>query len=196
MTKIVGFAGRKGSGKDTASNVLVEEAGYVNVKMAGALKGMIRFYLDYIGTDPERAERLIDGDLKETPAPEFGGKTCRHAMQTLGTEWGRNLIYPDIWVDAFKKRAAQFDKVVCSDVRFPNEVETITSLNPINLILRIDRDTEKTEGSSHQSETEIDNLPVAHVIDNNHTLNDLYWSVLIAAGEDGEGHAATGFFKD
>jgi hypothetical protein len=45
------------------------------------------------------------GDEKETPLPEFGGKTPRQMMQTLGTEWGRNLIDAEIWITLWKRQA-------------------------------------------------------------------------------------------
>ena len=170
MTKIIGIAGRKFSGKDTVAK-LFGDLGYENVKMAGALKGMLRFYLGYIGANQEVIERMIEGDLKEEPSAVLGGKTPRWAMQSLGTEWGRDLIYQNIWVDSFVLRAELFDKVVCSDVRFPNEVDVIRNLG--GKVYRIERDTGPNEFSNHPSEAMIDGLDVDGIIDNNGTLDDL-----------------------
>lgn len=180
MTTIIGFTGRKGSGKDTAANVLVEEQGFANVKFAGALKGMLAFYLYYVGVDSLQAERMIDGDLKEVPFEVLGGKTPRHAMQTLGTEWGRDLIHPDIWVDSFFRRAAQFDNVVCSDVRFPNEIDAIHKAG--GKVYRLERPLAENSFSSHESEKLVDTLEVDGIIDNSGTQNDLYWAVLRTLG--------------
>ena len=69
------------------------------------------------------------GDEKETPLDFLGGKTPRQAMQTLGTEWGRNLIYDGIWLHAWERA---FNKcstpVVVDDLRFINEAEMIKRL--------------------------------------------------------------------
>lgn len=80
--------------------------------------------------------------------------TPRKLMQLLGTECGRELIHPNIWVNSlFAKRKEIKSKVVIddyeeyqktypnwiiSDVRFPNEVEAILSKGGI--VIRIDRD--------------------------------------------------------
>jgi hypothetical protein len=42
-------------------------------------------------------EHFFDRQLKETPLPVIG-KSPREIMQTLGTEWGRRLVNPDLWV--------------------------------------------------------------------------------------------------
>ena len=35
---------------------------------------------------------------RETPHPLLCGRTPRQALQTLGTEWGRDCIGDDVWV--------------------------------------------------------------------------------------------------
>ena len=96
---------------------LVAKHGFVRVRFADPLKAMMR----QLGP----GEREIDGDLKEVPSAILGGQTPRYAMQHLGTEWGRNLIHPDLWVMAWKERAKQCERVVADDCRFPNEVQNI-----------------------------------------------------------------------
>jgi hypothetical protein len=72
------------------------------------------------------------GHLKEKPSPLLGGKTPRHAMQTLGTEWGRNLISADLWTNAWlvpvQEHLANGRCVVVDDVRFKNEMQIIHGL--------------------------------------------------------------------
>ena len=50
-------------------------------------------------------------------------------MQTLGTEWGRNMIGPDVWVRLTMHRVddllASGVNVIIDDVRFDNEAEAI-----------------------------------------------------------------------
>jgi len=116
---IVALTGPAGAGKSTAARYLIERHGYVLVKFAGPLKAMLRA----LGLTDEH----IEGSLKEAPCPLLGGKTPRYAMQTLGTEWGRDLISSDLWVNAWRDFATsvldQGGRVVVDDCRFPNEAQ-------------------------------------------------------------------------
>jgi hypothetical protein len=159
---IIGFAGRKGSGKDTAARVF-EEHGYVHLKMAGGLKCMLHAFLAYQGVQDSVVYRMLEGDLKEIPTEFLGGRSPRYAMQSLGTEWGRNLISEDLWIEAFLNAAFEAQTVVCSDVRFPNEVEAIQSVG--GEVIRIDRDTGAVN-DNHASEAMIDELEVDAVLSN------------------------------
>lgn len=54
------------------------------------------------------------------------GKTLRFIMQTLATEWGRDLVDPDLWVKLVDSRIPQgVEYVMFQDVRFPNEEKYI-----------------------------------------------------------------------
>ena len=175
MGKIIGIAGVKGSGKSESVRVL-ESVGYTEVKMAGALKGMTNFYLEYIGLNEQERFDRIEGHLKEVPDDAFLGKTSRQFQQFLGTDFGRKLISDDIWTSAFTKRAAGFELVACSDVRFPNELDLIRSMG--GKVYRVERDTETNEYSLHESEKHIPTLDVDGVIDNNGTLEQLREAIL------------------
>jgi hypothetical protein len=111
--RVIALTGLIGSGKTTAANVLTVEFGYERVRFAGPLKAMLRA----IGLEHD----YVDGDKKETPHPLLCHRTPRHAMQTLGTEWGRNCIGPDFWVQAWLKAIEGKNRVVVDDCRFPNE---------------------------------------------------------------------------
>lgn len=124
---LVGLIGHKGSGKDTAAEVY-GQYGYENLKFADPLKDMLRVIFRASGDSEDVIERRIDGDLKEEPCEALRGKTPRYAMQTLGTEWGRDMIGQDVWTNLLTMKARQFDMVVVTDVRFPNEVETVHEL--------------------------------------------------------------------
>lgn len=133
MIKMIALTGYAGSGKTTAAKYLVEAHGFTLVKFAGPLKSMMRC----LGL----GDREIEGDLKEQPCAILGGKTPRHAMQTLGTEWGRALIHSDLWVNAAMEMAADVldhgGRVVIDDMRFGNEVKAVKSNGGI--IIRINR---------------------------------------------------------
>lgn len=117
---IIGFCGSIGSGKTTAAQFLIEDKGFVRVRFAQPFKSMLLA----IGLTHEE----VDGHLKEKPCDLLGGKTPRYAMQMLGTEWGRDLISPQLWVNCWKKAAADQKNVVVDDVRFHNEVTAIHQL--------------------------------------------------------------------
>lgn len=166
MTKfLVGICGKKFHGKDTAAMGLRD---FEVVKFAGGLKIMMRSFLTYCGVSAEMIERHIEGDLKEVPVECLNGRTTRHAMQTLGTEWGRDLISASLWADTFKRRIAQFDRVVCTDMRFPNECAMIKDLG--GMTVRIVNPNVQVPLDEHPSETQIDTLPVDIVIYNHSTI--------------------------
>ena len=159
---LIGFAGRKGAGKDTAGEALPD---FENVKFAAPLKLMCAVYLDYRGVDEETIDRMLNGDLKEVPTPHFMGHTPRYAQQTLGTEWGRVLIGDKIWVDTAFARAAQFEKAKITDVRFPNENEAVQEEGGETMLI-VDPHFVKPEDAEHPSEALIDDLATDHVVFN------------------------------
>ena len=143
--KIIAFTGVAGSGKSTAAQYLVERHGFERVRFAGRLKDMMRA----LGL----SEREIEGDLKEKPCALLAGKTPRYAMQTIGTEWGRDIIDHDLWVRVWADRVAKLPAgkpVVVDDCRFPNEAATVRALG--GNIVRIMRPGAGTS-SAHLSET-------------------------------------------
>ncbi len=120
LPPVVAFTGLAGAGKSTASRYLVERYGYRLVKFAGPMKEMMRA----IGLDEED----IEGSRKELPSTLLCGQTPRHAMQTLGTQWGRDCIGKTFWVDLWRARAANWPRVVTDDCRFPNEAAAIRKM--------------------------------------------------------------------
>lgn len=171
--KLIAFVGLRRSGKDTAAEALVKD-GWKLVKFADALKGMLRFYLTHVGTHPDIIERMIEGDMKERRVPQFMNKSCRWAMQTLGTEWGRDCIGSGLWASATMSRASQYERVAISDCRFTNEAQSV--LNAGGHIIRINR--EGLTADSHPSEAGIASLPYNFSVDNNGTVDELQQKVL------------------
>jgi hypothetical protein len=93
-------------------------------------------------------------------------------MQTLGTEWGREMIHPELWIRACQRRIqVAIDRgqcVVISDVRFKNEADAIRSVG--GTILRVVRVTNESQ-DSHASEAEIESIHSDFLLSND---SDLY----------------------
>lgn len=167
LPPVVALAGLAGSGKSTASKYLVEKHGYQLVKFAGPLKDMLRA----IGL----GEGHIEGAHKETDLAMLSGHTPRHAMQTLGTEWGRKCMGEDFWTNLWRSRVdgalAFGGRVVVDDCRFPNEADEVRKLGGVvwQLVGR------GGIAGSHESEA---GCGLAHVeIANCHNLRTLYYRI-------------------
>jgi hypothetical protein len=148
--RVIGFTGKAGSGKSTAARHLIEQHGFRRGKFAAALKDMIRTLLRYRGVDAVTVERMVEGDLKEVPTPHLNGRTPRHAMQTLGTEWGRNCIDENLWVDTEMDATAALPAVVFDDIRFQNEVDAV--LRAGGVVVEVSRPGAGEAAAGHSSE--------------------------------------------
>ena len=174
-TQLIAVTGPKGSGKDTGIAPLLDE-GYVLIKFADTLKNMLRVFLREYGVDDIMIERMIEGDLKEVPHPAFCGRTPRHSMQTLGTEWGRMMLGPKVWTNIYGKKVARTDRVITTDMRFLNEsgiVEEIKKTGVDVQTVRVVRTGMDRPMDVHQSEVELWSLPVVHVVHNEGTVAEL-----------------------
>lgn len=116
-------------------------------------------------------DTIFDDDRKEDIIP-YLGVSYRHVLQTLGTEWGRNLIHPDIWVIlAFRRfNALQLENVVFSDCRFINEYNAIRETGGV-IIHLVGPKTNAID--NHESEAGLPVGPNDYIIDNSHRDMDL-----------------------
>jgi len=119
---LIGLTGRAGVGKDTIADHLVAVHGFVKVSFAQPLKaGLCAMF----GWSPDQ---LDDREWKETPLPDIG-KSPRQLMQLVGTEYGRDMVHPDLWLILARQRiGALRARVVVSDVRFENEAAMIREM--------------------------------------------------------------------
>lgn len=220
---IVGYAG---AGKDTVADRLVARHGFVKVSLADPLK---RFCADVFefseeqlwgpsemrnAPDPRyvrRARGSIGGQIGDwnatldrydvTPVPAADEyPTPRHALQQLGTEWGRSCcadiwiryawrvvekLIKDEWVCYDRERGvvpASFSDlpikgVVIPDVRFANEAAFFRSRGA--KVVRIERPGVGAGG--HASEQEQSEIEVDHVIQNDADLAKLGTAVDLMA---------------
>lgn len=148
LPRLVAFAGRAGAGKSTAARGLVEAHAYTLTRFAGPLKAMMAA----LGLTPAE----IAGEAKELPCARLGGVSPRRAMQTLGTEWGRDMIHNDLWVDIWRQDAAAIfaagGRVVVDDCRFANEAAAVRSLGGV--IVEIRSPYGPMIGAGHASEAQ------------------------------------------
>lgn len=134
---IIGMVGYKGAGKTTAAQFLYSR-GFIRERFANPLKQMLKI----IGLTDEQ----LDGGAKEIPLELLCGRTPRHAMQTLGTEW-RNMIGEELWTNIWKARVLHYinahrdadfpPRVVADDLRFEHEARALLEFN--GLLVEIKR---------------------------------------------------------
>ena len=98
------------------------------------------------------------------------GKSPRFVMQTLGTNWGRNLIGPELWVNAWLANMPS-GNVVVDDCRFTNEYDAIKVLG--GKVVEIVRDVNEITESDHESEFGLDGKPKDMLIVNDGDIKSL-----------------------
>lgn len=164
---IIGLSGKKGSGKNTVSELIRRyslPAHWEEKQFAGKLKQMVSVLTGITMGDLDRQE-VKEATLKYMDL----GTTPRYLLQTLGTEWGRNLIDKDIWVKTLLSDYKRNSDWIITDVRFENEAMAIKERG--GLLIRINRGQSPDE---HSSETMLDNYDgFDYVIDNNGTWGEL-----------------------
>ena len=127
MKNIIGlYSPAAQSGKSTVAKFLAQECGYEVVPFAQTLKEMLIPMLKVLGYSDDEAYRLVRVDKQVVvPGAEV---SVRHMLRTLGTEWGRQCIHPDIWLRCWQESIKPYDLVVVDDVRFPNEADLVRNL--------------------------------------------------------------------
>lgn len=162
--RLIGFCGPAGAGKSAAAGRLVRHHGFTRVRFAGPLKRMMWA----LGLDG----RHTDGALKEIPCDLLGGRTPRFAMQTLGTEWGRDIIAQDVWLRAWASAVrVAGEPVVVDDVRFANEAAAVRQAGG-----RLIRITGRG-GISGGHVSELQDFEVDHTIENAGSFDDFMAAV-------------------
>ena len=162
---LIGLTGRKRSGKSTIAASLVKHHHFTERSFADPLRAMTCQILGITA-------RELD-DVKETPVDWLDGVTPRRMMQTIGTEWGRDSIHPEIWVRALQRQIetlmADNIDIVISDVRFDNEATMIRSMGGI--MFRVHR--HGLPDDQHRSEAGVNPGLIDHNIFNNGGIDEL-----------------------
>lgn len=177
--KLVALAGRAGSGKDTVADMIDgqlerrfnHDYTLILEKFAAPIKAAIEAMF---GIDLENMSRAE----KEAPLAPFT-KSPRQLMQTLGTEWGRDLVDADLWVKLLAGRLAEItiedkDWIVITDCRFPNEFKWVQDVG--GEVWWVERDGLMSV-TAHSSEESIRAEHCHRVVKNLGNLDDLFDNV-------------------
>lgn len=162
---IIGITGRARAGKDSVAKILRNLYGARQYSFAAPIR---QFVADLCGMTLAEL-----GLRKGFAAAALGGKTPRFAMQTLGTEWGRETIYDSIWVDKTLSDASRCPTglAVIPDVRFANEASAILAAG--GMVIRVTRPGEEIAESEHSSESGVPDVLIHSTIANDGDLEDL-----------------------
>ncbi|RKR79189.1 deoxynucleotide monophosphate kinase family protein [Marinobacter nauticus] len=170
--RLIGIAGKARSGKDTVAAYLVKKHGLLKYSFADPMKAGIK---EMFGL----TEQHVNGDLKEIVIPWLG-VSPRRLMQTLGTEWGREMIRPDLWVMLAQRQWDQIRQptadtfnggMIVPDIRFEEEAAFIRRNG--GLVIHMFRDDLQLV-EAHKSESGVCFMDGDWLIENNGTIDDLY----------------------
>ena len=134
LSKIVAFGHRKRVGKDLSSQFLTEllsknNITYKKISFADKLYDIAHQLYGWDGfmdkafyeNHPEYKELLLV-NINKTP---------RQILIDLGTTGIRKAVYNNTWVDYALRTKYEEDVIIISDLRFPNEFDTVKSLGGI-----------------------------------------------------------------
>lgn len=144
---IVAFSGWAGSGKSTCAELVQIEYGYSRLSFATPVK--------------ELALACGWNGEKDDAGRKF--------LQNLGVG-ARQVLGPDVWVNAALCSMRRNRRYVIDDCRFVNECRMVTEMGGV--IVRVNRPG-VVPARSHLSETQLDSYPFDFVIDNSGTEFDL-----------------------
>jgi hypothetical protein len=159
MTKIIGFAGRKQSGKTTCAKIISDfydktSAQKYTIKIynfADPLKNDI--CINILGMNYDQCYGSDENKNSITDIEWDGRKlTAREVMQFVGTDIFRKMksnVWADATIQKIKKESP--DIAIIADCRFPNEVEAIKKAG--GHVIKL---TRNPFNSDHESETALD----------------------------------------
>lgn len=146
---IVAFYGPQRAGKSEAAKAFAHIPTWVKLSFADPLYQMMSVVLG-------RDARAVD---KKAELPELGGRTLRRALQTLGTEWGRQQMWESIWLNQMARAIRQQHRagknVVIDDLRFANEYRFLREYGAtIIMVGRAGSEFIRTPADGHTSEAD------------------------------------------
>lgn len=163
---IIGLTGYAQSGKNTLAGMLIGLHKYDNRAFADPIRKLL-YETNPLVKDEYRVKGVVDAygwDKAKVEFPEL-----RRLLQTLGV--GARTVFNDqFWVAQGLSGLSAGDKVVITDVRFPNEADAIKDLGgQIWRIKRLGVDAV----NAHISETAMNGYKVDQTFINNGSIGDL-----------------------
>lgn len=171
---IIALSGAAGCGKDTIANRLMETGAWGRYAFASPLKNGVAAMFNIPMDDIENPI------IKNSPNYKFG-RSIRYILQTIGTEYGRNLIADDVWIQLAKENIEHqlkyVNNIVITDCRFENEADMVHAMG--GYVVRIVRDANPHTAniasnaiSNHASESGFPLEKCDHFIYNNRSLQE------------------------
>jgi len=179
---LIGIAGCKGVGKDTAAQWLIDEQGYTRLAFADKLKEAVCNLFDIdvaiyntLKGDDRVADTVGHVILELSGTTEYD-YSWREFIQRFGTEMGRNTFGQNFWIQQWSDsytamwvmQTDEAQKVVVTDARFENEAKEIKLQG--GYIIEITRPGYKPDG--HPSEEPIPSILVDATVRNESNLED------------------------
>ena len=172
-TLLIGLTGRARCGKSTAAQHFVNTFRLEHYAFADPLRDGLMAIFNLEPTD-------FENDHKEQPL-NWLNHSPRQLMQSLGTEWARNTVHPDVWVkiaeqniDYMTHALSEVIGFVVSDIRFENEADFIR--NRGGTVIHLHRqDTPSV--NPHISEAGIAVHQDDLILPNNSTISDFLRSL-------------------
>lgn len=210
--KLIALGGKLRAGKDAVGDHLVAEHGFVKLGMSDALNLALLALNPWVRLDfaviveyPweaglrrgkfHKGEYVRYADLHAAVGYTEAKKhsDVRVYLQKLGTEVGRDMIDPDVWVRIAEKKIralwAEGKDVVITAMRFPNEVAMVERMGGesvwVNRTAPDDAESDESV-SAHTSEGSVSEEDFELRIENDGTLEDLHgWADAIVQGYTG-----------
>lgn len=172
----IGIGGKYGAGKDVVANYYRYEFGFVSVGYGEILNPFLMKLNPYVMKEGSGIDLVRYADVVKARGYVSAKQIdeVRRLLQVFGTEIGRNMIHPDIWVDRLAEKVTtlreQGKSVVLTGVRYPNELEMVRRLG--GETLWVSRPGHEETGS-HDSEKSLSENDFDH-----HLVNDKSIGVL------------------
>jgi hypothetical protein len=164
--KLIGISGKIGAGKDTLAQAIMRYSTFEIHKFASKLKLIAQILTGVSDQYTQEGKNIY--------LPMWG-MTVGEFQQCLGTEAIRNGLGKDAWILALFADYTPQSRWIITDVRFPNEAQSI--LDHGGLLVRIagTRITDSKRNLNHISETALDDWVDWHYCFDNsaNTMEDL-----------------------
>ena len=166
---LIGLTGRARYGKSTAAEHLVDTYLLEHYAFADPLRDGLMAIFNLDPTD-------FEGDRKEQPLAWLD-RSPRQLMQSMGTEWGRNQVHPELWLLLAEQNLGFLEQTntaasgfVISDLRFENEAAFVREKG--GLVIHLLRES-APDVNPHISETGIAIHDNDFVVHNDETIEQM-----------------------